>query len=111
MVKTHIYDFTPEELEEIRRADEEIERRYRAKKRRNIYNCGDDRQHTDILMKQHNNHIGNPLWEYRVKHNITQRQLAKQLYITQTRISAMERGKQQISSYVMDWLRERGEAV
>jgi len=106
-----IYDFTPAELEEIRRADDEIERYYRERKRRSTQNCGGDRRSAEFKTKQHNNHLGNPLWEYRVKRNVTQRELAKELHITQETISAMERGKSRISRYVMEWLREQGEAV
>jgi len=114
-MKTHIYDFTPEELEAIRRADEEIEERIRArqaqKARRDTSRCGGDMKSAERKKYERLNRIGNPIWEYRVKYNLTQRELAKQMYITQETISAWERGKCKVSRYALEWLRERGETV
>ena len=56
----------------------------------------------------HVNHLGNPLWEYRVEHRMTQRQLADAMYMGQQSISDMERGKTKLSEYVKDWLKARG---
>lgn len=115
-MKTHIYDFTPEELEEIRRADAEIERRESVRKHgcdteRDTSNCGGDRRSE----KRHNfeaiNRIGNPVWEYRVKYNITQRELAKRMYTTQETVSSWERGKCKIPAYVLTWLQEHDKEV
>lgn len=60
--------------------------------------------------KAHVNHVGNPLWEYRVMNRLTQRELAEEIYISQSTISDMERGRSPITDYVKDWLRERGVA-
>lgn len=70
---------------------------------------GDRRSHT--ARAKHINHLGNPLWEYRVSHGLTQRDLAEDLYISQQCISDMERGRLPISKYVRGWLQERGVAV
>lgn len=108
-MKTHIYDFTPEELEEIRRADAELEARIRAN-RREIESDASNGAGDKRGEKRHSfvniNRTGNPVWEYRVKHNITQRELAKKLYTTQESVSAWERGKCKIPPDVIDWLRE-----
>ena len=109
-MKTHIYDFTPEELEAIRRADEELEERIRAKRaqkeRRDTSKCGGDMKSTKRKEYERINRIGNPIWEYRVKYNLTQRELARRMYTTQETVSAWERGKCKIPPYAIDWLRE-----
>ena len=108
-MKTHIYDFTPAELEEIRRADAELEARIRAKRReieRDTSNCGGDRRSEKRHSFEAINRIGNPVWEYRVKHNITQRELARRMYTTQETVSSWERGNSKIPPYAIDWLRE-----
>ena len=56
----------------------------------------------------HVNHVGNPLWEYRVENHLTQRELAEQMYVAQSSISDMERGRTKIQPYVKDWLKSRG---
>lgn len=56
----------------------------------------------------HINHLGNPLWEYRVEHRLTQKQLADAMYMGQQTISDMERGRLPINSYVKGWLQMRG---
>ena len=56
----------------------------------------------------HVNHVGNPLWEYRVEHRLTQRQLADAMYMGQQSISDMERGRTKLNAYVKDWLKARG---
>lgn len=116
MMKTHIYDFTPEELEEIRRVDAEIERREYLKKHgmkadHDTTNCGGDRRSDKRRAFERLNRVGNPIWEYRVKHNISQKELAKKMYVSQGSISEWERGVSKISQYALEWLRERGEAV
>ena len=70
-------------------------------------NWGGDRRSTAAKAK-HCNHVGNPLWEYRVSRGLNQRDLAEEMYVAQQTISDMERGKRPISPYVRDWLRERG---
>lgn len=111
-MQTHIYDFTPEELEEMRKADAEIERRESMRNHgRDTANCGGDRRSYGYHHKQSAIRMGNPVWEYRVKHNLTQRELAKRMYTSQETVSAWERGKCKVSKYALEWLRERGEAV
>jgi ribosome-binding protein aMBF1 (putative translation factor) len=104
-----IYDFTAAELEEIRRADAEIERAEarRRKKTRKRYspNWGGDRRSEHA----HINHLGNPVWEFRVMHGLTQRALGKRLFISQQIISDMERGRVGISEYVLQWMRDHPE--
>ena len=73
-------------------------------------NWGEDRR-SPTAMAKHINHLGNPLWEYRVSLGLTQRDLAEKMYISQQCISDMERGRAKISTYVRGWLRERGVAV
>lgn len=116
MMKTHIYDFTPEELEEIRRADAEIERRESMRKHgietgRDTSNCGGDRRNNKRHEFERINRLGNPVWEYRVKHNITQRELAKRMYTTQETVSSWERGKCKIPAYALTWLQEHDKEV
>ena len=73
-------------------------------------NWGGDRRSTTAKAK-HINHLGNPLWEYRVSHGLTQRDLSEEIYISQQCISDMERGRAKISKYVRGWLQERGVVV
>lgn len=51
------------------------------------------------------------MWEYRVSHGLTQRDLAEEIYISQQCISDMERGRAKISKYVRGWLQERGVSI
>ena len=103
-----IYDFTPAELEEIRRADEEIERRS-GNKRRITENCGGDRRSAEFKARQRDNYPGNPLREYREKHNLTQNELAVKLFVSRSTISDIECGKTKMNRYIKEWLREQGE--
>lgn len=73
-------------------------------------NWGGDRR-SPTAMAKHINHLGDPLWEYRVSRGLTQRDLAEEMYICQQSISDMERGRAKISKYVRGWLQERGVAV
>jgi DNA-binding XRE family transcriptional regulator len=70
-------------------------------------NWGGDRR-SAIAKAKHINHIGNPLWEYRVMRGLTQRDLAEEMYISQQCISDMERGRLPLSKYVREWLRQKG---
>lgn len=107
-----IYDFSPEELEAIRRADAEIERaetRRRKKNRKRFSpNWGGDRR-SERAKGTHINHLGNPLWEFRVMNGLTQKTLGKRLYISQQAISDMERGRISISEYVLQWMKDHPE--
>lgn len=73
-------------------------------------NWGGDRR-SAMAKAKHINHLGNPLWEYRVMRGLTQRELSDEMYISQQCISSMERGTARISEYVRRWLREKGVAV
>lgn len=81
-----IYDFTPEELEEIRKADREMDKR-RGRPRRGS-----------------STHPGNPVWEYRRKLGITQHQLSERMRISERSISGMERGTIEVTPYALGWI-------
>lgn len=107
-----IFDFTPEEMEAIRQADAEIEEYYRKRKlKKNGVGSGGDRHSAAFMTKQRAARTGNPVWEYRMSHNLTQKQLANMMHVTQETVSAMERGKSKISQYVADWLKAHGGTV
>lgn len=61
--------------------------------------------------KAHVNHLGNPLWEYRVMHRLTQNELAEEMHMCQQSISDMERGRLPINDYTKNWLTARGVIV
>lgn len=96
-----IYDFTPEELEEIRIADESMDRRRGPKK--DAFGWGGDRRSATAKAKNMN-HPGNALWEFRVSRGLTQRELEEQMLVCQQEISKMERGVRPISEYVLRWM-------
>lgn len=73
-------------------------------------NWGGDRR-SAMAKAKHINHLGNPLWEYRVMRGITQRDLAEEMFISQQCISSMERGKSKLSAYTIEWLKKRGVKV
>lgn len=73
-------------------------------------NWGGDRR-SAMAKAKHINHLGNPLWEYRVMRGITQRDLAEEMFISQQCISSMERGKSKLSTYTIEWLKKRGVKV
>lgn len=73
-------------------------------------NWGGDRRSPQAQAK-HINHLGNPLWEYRVSHGLTQRELAEEMFICQQCISDYERGRLPLSKYVREWLRQKGVCV
>ena len=98
-----IYDFTAEEMAAIQQADAEIEDYYRRKKQA-ARGGGGDRSSKAFQERQKQARAGNPLWEYRMKFELTQRQMAKLLHVAQETVSAMERGKSRVSAYVMAWL-------
>lgn len=58
--------------------------------------------------RQRYSHPGNPLWEYRVAHGMSQQELADMLLVYQPDISNMERGKEPIRAHIMDFLEEQG---
>ena len=70
-------------------------------------NWGGDRRSV-VAKAKHINHVGNPLWEYRVTHGLTQRDLSQEMFISQQCISDYERGRIKLSKYVLEWLKERG---
>lgn len=108
MNKTHIYDFTPEELEEMRKADAEIERReYMRKHGRDTTNCGGDRRSGKYHEFSRIKRTGNPVWEYRTAHKLTQKDLANQMHTSQESVSSWERGKCKIPVYAIEWIKER----
>ena len=96
-----IYDFTPEELEEIRIADQSMDKRRRPRK--DAFGWGGDRRSATAKAKNMN-HPGNPLWEYRVSRGLTQRDLAEKMTVCQQEISGMERGVRPISEYVLRYM-------
>ena len=107
-----IYDFTPAELEEIRRADAMIElaEQRRRKKMRHGYspNWGGDRR-SERAKGTHINHLGNPLWEFRVMNRLTQKALAELMHMSQQNVSDMERGRIRINEYVLQWMEDHPE--
>ena len=103
-----IYDFTPAELEAIRKADEQIERMMRMKRKRHAANWGGDRR-SEHAKGAHINHLGNPLWEYRVMLGLTQKVLAQRMHVSQQNISDMECGYLKINDYVLQWMKDHPE--
>lgn len=61
--------------------------------------------------KAHVNHVGNPLWEYRVMRKLSQAQLANEMFVSQRSISDMERGRLPLNDYTKNWLTARGVTV
>lgn len=96
-----IYDFTPEELEEIRIADQSMDKR--RSPRKGAFVWGGDRR-SDTAKAKNANHLGNALWEYRVSRGLTQRGLAKEMTVRQQEISKMECGVRPISEYVLRYM-------
>lgn len=73
-------------------------------------NWGGDRR-SAMAKAKHINHLGNPLWEYRVGRGLTQRELAEEMYLCQQNISCMERGALPLNEYTKNWLKERGVSI
>ena len=86
-----IYDFTPEEMEEIRIFDASINKR-----------GGQKRYSRGVIGSV--SHKGNALWEYRMTRKIDQRTLAEEMGLCQQSVSRMERGDTPISRYAAEWM-------
>ena len=51
-------------------------------------------------------HGGNPIWEYRTRIGISQSELAERMYLSQSAISDMERGRCRVSRYALEWIED-----
>ena len=65
--------------------------------------CGGDRR-SKAAKAGHVNHIGNPLWEYRITRGMTQKELSERMFVCQQSISDMERGRLPITPYVYKFM-------
>lgn len=94
-----IYDFTPAELEEIRRADAELERHGRPK-------SGRGRKPGEIPPK---NREGNPVYDFRYAHGLTQARAAEIFDCTNTTVRNWETGKSRIPKRVLNYIDKEGQ--
>lgn len=82
-----VTNFSEEEMELIARADQKLDKRRGPRISSTV----------------------NPVKAFRSRHNLTQSQLAEMLFMSKGAIEDMERGKSNVSEYVMRWMAAKDE--